>query len=146
MKKFRIALTTVVAVALVLSLSVPAFAYTDGDREVQYYNFSIGTDQGVGSSSSSMKRLYDRQWVVSVTSHSNNRYAITYGMLDNDQTEWDQAITSYTVARSGNGNFGASYPDSSSIGSYLYLGARVNDNDVNMGVLTSGQWSTDAAR
>lgn len=38
------------------------------------------------------------------------------------------------------------YPSSSSIGSRLYLGALINFNDVNRGVKTSGQWSTDAAR
>ena len=43
-------------------------------------------------------------------------------------------------------NYLPSYPSSSSIGSRLYLGALINFNDVNRGVKTSGQWSTDAAR
>lgn len=125
---------------------VPAFAYTDGDREVLYYDFHIGTDELVGCSSSSMKRLYNRQWVVSVTSRANNRYAITYGMIDNNASEWDISLVSNTTSRSGTGNFGSTYYSSSSIGSRLYLGALINYNDVNRGVETSGQWSTDAAK
>lgn len=93
-----------------------------------------------------MKRLYNRQWVVSVNSRANNRYAITYGMLDNNATEWDYALVSNTTSRSGTGNFGSTYYSSSSIGSRLYLGALINYNDVNRGVETSGQWSTDAAK
>jgi hypothetical protein len=146
MKKLKMLFSIVCAIAIVSSLCVPAFAYSDGDREVLYYNFHIGTDELVGCSSSSMKRLYNRQWVVSVTSRANNRYAITYGMLNNNATEWDYALVSNTTSRSGTGNFGSTYYGSSSIGSRLYLGALINYNDVNRGVETSGQWSTDAAK
>ena len=146
MKKLKILFSMICAIAIISSLCVPAFAYSDGDREVLYYNFNIGTGELVGCSSSSMKRLYNREWVVTVSSRSNNRYTITYGMLDNNATEWDNALVSNTTSRSGTGNFGSTYPSSSSIGSRLYLGALINFNDVNRGVKTSGQWSTDAAR
>ena len=146
MKKLKILFSMICTIAIISSLCVPAFAYSDGDREVLYYNFNIGTGELVGCSSSSMKRLYNREWVVTVSSRSNNRYTITYGMLDNNATEGDNALVSNTTSRSGTGNFGSTYPSSSSIGSRLYLGALINFNDVNRGVKTSGQWSTDAAR
>lgn len=146
MKKLKILFSMFCAIAIISSLCVPAFAYTDGDREVLYYNFNIGTDELVGCSSESMERLYNREWVVSVNSRANNRYAITYGMLANNATEWQNAIVSNTTSRSGTGNFGSTYPSSSSVGYHLYLGAHINFNDVNRGVKTSGQWSTDAAR
>ena len=114
MKKVKMLLSMLLVVCTLTALCVPAFAYQDDDREVLYYSFDIGTDELVGCSSNSMKRLYDRQWVVSVNSRANNRYAITYAMLDNNATEWDFAL--------------------------------INTNDVNMGVRTSGQWSTDAHR
>lgn len=116
MKKLKMLFSMICAIAIVSSLCVPAFAYTDGDREVLYYDFNIGTDELVGCSSSSMKRLYNRQWVVSVTSRANNRYAITYGMLDNNASEWDISLVSNTTSRSGTGNFGSTYYSSSSIG------------------------------
>lgn len=146
MKKVKMLLSMLLVVCTLTALCVPAFAYQDDDREVLYYSFDIGTDELVGCSSNSMKRLYDRQWVVSVNSRANNRYAITYAMLDNNATEWDFAVVSHETSRSGTGNFGSTYPDTSTIGRYLYLGALINTNDVNMGVRTSGQWSTDAHR
>ena len=78
MKKLKILFSMICAIAIISSLCVPAFAYSDGDREVLYYNFNIGTGELVGCSSSSMKRLYNREWVVTVSSRSNNRYTITY--------------------------------------------------------------------
>ncbi len=146
MKKVKVLLSSLMAVLLVGSMSIPAFAYSDGDREVLYYSFNIGTDEQVGCSSSSMERLYNRQWVVTVSSRKNNSYGITYGMIDNNATEWDNAIVSKTVTKSGTGNFGSSYYSSASVGDYLYLGALINANDLNMKVKTSGQWSTDASR
>ena len=110
MKKLKILFSMICTIAIISSLCVPAFAYSDGDREVLYYNFNIGTGELVGCSSSSMKRLYNREWVVTVSSRSNNRYTITYGMLDNNATEWDNALVSNTTSRSGTGNFGSTYP------------------------------------
>lgn len=146
LKKLRAPLTLMLAFVLASSMCLPALAYTDGDREVQYYNFNIGVDQLVGCSATAMKRLYNREWVVSVNSRANNQYPITYGMLDNNETEWNNALVSYTTSRSGTGDYGARYPSSASVGSYLYLGALINELDLNMGVRTSGQWSTDAHR
>lgn len=84
----------------------------------------------------------------SATVSKGKTYELTVDvkMLDNNATEWDNALVSNTTSRSGTGNFGSTYPSSSSIGSRLYLGALINFNDVNRGVKTSGQWSTDAAR
>lgn len=145
MKK-KMLFSLICAIAVVSSLCIPAFAYTDGDREVLYYDFDIGVDERVGCSSSSMERLYNRQWVVSVADRANNRYAITYGMLDNNATSWDNALVSNTAVKSGTGNFGSTYYSTASIGARLYLGALINSKDVNRGVETSGQWSTDAAK
>lgn len=148
MKKIKLFLASICAVALVASItSVPALAYSDNGREVLYYNFSLESGQWVGSNlNSKMKRLYNRQWVVSVTSRANNRYAITYGMIRPVATSWDNALASRTSSHVGTGNFGGSYPNTSTIGQYLTLGALVNINDVSRGVRTSGQWSTDAAQ
>lgn len=146
MKKLKMLLATICAIAICSSLCVPAFAYSDGDREVLYYNFNIGTDEQVGCSDTNMKRLYNREWVVTVSNRANNRYAITYGMLDNNATEWNNALVSKTTSRSGTGNFGSTYPNTSTIGYRLYLGALIDTRDLNMGVKTSGQWSTDAAK
>ena len=70
MKKLKILFSMICAISIISSLCVPAFAYSDGDREVLYYNFNIGTGELVGCSSSSMKRLYNREWVVTVSSRS----------------------------------------------------------------------------
>ena len=43
MKKLKILFSMICAIAIISSLCVPAFAYSDGDREVLYYNFNIGT-------------------------------------------------------------------------------------------------------
>lgn len=146
MKKARILLSMALVVFTLTTMAGPALAYTDGDREVLYYDFDIGLGQGVGCSSSSMERLYNRQWVVSVAERANNRYAITYGMLDNNATSWDNALVSNTTSRAGTGNFGSTYYSTGTIGRNLYLGALINYNDLNRGVQTSGQWSTDAAK
>lgn len=146
MKKMKLLLTALCAVALVASITtVPALAYWDNDREVLYYNYSLEPGQLIGSNlESKMKRLYDRQWVVSVASRANNRYAITYGMIRPIATMWNNALVSRTTSQAGTGNFGGTYRDTSSIGTYLTLGAHIDVNDLNRGVRTNGQWSTDA--
>ena len=144
MKKFRMMFSALLVVFAITSLCVPALAYTDGDREVLYYNFNI--TESIATSSNNMKRLYDRQWVVTVTDRANNRYPITYGIIDNNATMWLDALVMPSLRREdGKGNFGASYYDTSSIGRYLYLSALIDDRDHDMGVRTWGQWSTDAA-
>lgn len=127
-------------------MAMQAFAYNDGDREVLYYNFTFGNGELVQTSSSSMKRLYNREWVVTVDSVKNNRYGITYGILDNNASEWYNSLVSNTTSRTGKGNFGGKYYGSDTVGRYLYLGAMIDERDVNRGVVTSGQWSTDASK
>lgn len=128
------------------SMVMQTLAYHSGDREILYYSFSYGDGEMGQSSSSSMKRLYDRQWVVSVTSRKNNKYDITYGMIDNNATEWYNAIVSNVAREAGTGNFGSTYFSSETVGWYLYLGALIDERDLDAGVKTSGQWSTDAAK
>lgn len=147
MRRIKKILSSILVSAFLLSaMTMPVFAYSDGDREVQYYDFKISTYEMVGCSSSSMKRLYDRQWVVTVSSRANNSYGITYGMINNNATEWYNALVSRTTTKSGTGNFGSTYYNADSVGSYLYLGALIDERDVNKGVKTNGQWSTDAAK
>lgn len=149
MHKVKKIIGTMLASALILSamvMSVSAYWDPTGNREVLYYNFSIQTDEMVGCSSSSMQRLYDREWVVTVSNRANNSYGITYGMIDNNATGWDNALVSRTTTKSGTGNFGSTYYSSDSVGSYLYLGAIIDERDLNKGVTTDGQWSTDAHR
>lgn len=140
----KIISTILLAVFLVSAIPISAFAYDDGGREVLYYSFTMGNGSLVSRSDSSMKRLYNREWVVTVSSRSNNSYGITYAMLNGLNTQWEWALESYTTTQAGTGNFGATYPDTSTVGAYLYLGALINYNDLNKGVTTSGQWSTDA--
>lgn len=147
MKKMkRIISALLLSVFVISSMAMQAFAYTDGDREVLYHSFNIGTGELVGCSSSSMKRLYNREWVVTVSSRSNNSYGITYAMISNNATSWFNGIASNTTTKSGTGNFGSTYVNSNTVGSYLYLGALIDERDLNKGVKTSGQWSTDAAK
>ena len=109
-------------------------------------NFTFGNGELVQTSSSSMKRLYNREWVVTVDSVKNNRYGITYGIFDNNASEWYNSLVSYTTGRTGTGNFGGRYYGSDTVGRYLYLGAMIDERDVNRGVVTSGQWSTDDSK
>ncbi len=147
MKKFKRLLCAVLASTFIIgTMTMQAFAYNDGDREVLRYNFTFGNGELVQTSSSSMKRLYNREWVVTVESVKNNQYGITYGILDNNASEWYNSLVSYTTNRSGTGNFGGRYYGSDTVGRYLYLGAMIDERDVNRGVVTSGQWSTDASK
>ncbi len=57
-----------VSTFIIGTMAMQAFAYNDGDREVLYYNFTFGNGELVQTSSSSMKRLYNREWVVTVDS------------------------------------------------------------------------------
>jgi hypothetical protein len=147
MKRIKKLLSAVLVSTFIIgTMAMQAFAYNDGDREVLYYNFTFGNGELVQTSSSSMKRLYNREWVVTVDSVKNNRYGITYGILDNNASEWYNSLVSYTTSRTGTGNFGGRYYGSDTVGRYLYLGAMIDERDVNRGVVTSGQWSTDASK
>lgn len=149
MQKVKKFIGTMLASAFILSamiMSVSAYWSPNGDREILYYNFSIQTDEMVGCSSSPMRRLYEREWVVTVSNRANNSYGITYGMIDNNATEWDNALVSWTITQSGTGDFGSTYYSRDSVGSYLYLGALIDERDLNKGVTTDGQWSADAQR
>lgn len=93
MKKFKRLLCAVLASTFIIgTMTMQAFAYNDGDREVLRYNFTFGNGELVQTSSSSMKRLYNREWVVTVESVKNNQYGITYGILDNNASEWYNAL------------------------------------------------------
>ena len=145
MKKIKKTLSAILFLTCMIGTnSILTFAYTDGDREVKYYDFSFGSGEGATSSSSSMKRLYDREWVVTVESRANNKYAITYAMVDNNGTEWENALVSNVAKSSGTGNFGGTYYSSKTIGKKLYLGGAIDPRDINARVTSSGQWSTDA--
>ena len=147
MKRIKKLLSAVfVSTFIIGTMAMQAFAYNDGDREVLYYNFTFGNGELVQTSSSSMKRLYNREWVVTVDSVKNNRYGITYGILDNNASEWYNSLVSYTTSRTGTGNFGGRYYGSDTVGRYLYLGAMIDERDVNRGVVTSELWSTDASK
>jgi hypothetical protein len=147
MKRIKKLLSAVLVSTFIIgTMAMQAFAYNDGDREVLYYNFTFGNGELVQTSSSSMKRLYNREWVVTVDSVKNNRYGITYGIFDNNASEWYNSLVSYTTSRTGTGNFGGRYYGSDTVGRYLYLGAMIDERDVNRGVVTSGQWSTDASK
>ena len=147
MKRIKKLLSAVLVSTFIIgTMAMQAFAYNDGDREVLYYNFTFGNGELVQTSSSSMKRLYNREWVVTVDSVKNNRYGITYGILDNNASEWYNSLVSNTTSRTGTGNFGGKYYGSDTVGRYLYLGAMIDERDVNRGVVTSGQWSTDDSK
>ncbi len=95
MKKMKTVISTVLVSVFALSamvMSVWAYWEGSGNREILYYDFKIMTNQMVGCSSSSMQRLHNREWVVTVSSRANNSYGITYGMINNNATEWDYAL------------------------------------------------------
>lgn len=146
MKMVKMLFTLALVVVMISSLAAPAMAYTDGDREVLYYNFNIDNGARCGTSDSSMMRRYNRQWVVTISQRSNNAYPITYGMLDMLGSEWDFCLASYTTQKTGTGNIGGNYYSSASVGTNMWLGALIHENDVFKAVKTSGQWSTDNAR
>ena len=144
MKKVKTISILMLVVLLVSAMAIPAMAYRSGDREVYYYNFSISNGNRVGTSSSSMERLYNREWVVTVSEVDGNQYPITYGMLWMLGSDWDYCLASNTTTKSGRGNFGATYGNTTTIGWDLWLGALTDVNDVSSTVITRGQWSTDA--
>lgn len=67
-------------------------------------------------------------------------------IFDNNASEWYNSLVSYTTGRTGTGNFGGRYYGSDTVGRYLYPGAMIDERDVNRGVVTSGQWSTDDSK
>lgn len=144
MKKLFGIFVSVMFIFSAMVIGVSAYWSPNGNREILYYNFNIETDSLCGCSSSFMKRLYNREWVVTVSSRANNSYGITYGMLDNDATSWSNALVSYTTTKQGTGDFGSTYYSNDTVGWNLYLGALINTRDLNKGVSTNGQWSTDA--
>lgn len=143
MKGLKMLLTLALVIMLLCSFAIPALAYADGDREVLYYNFEISNGARCGVSSNTMKRLFNRQWVVTISSRSGNSYPITYGMLDKINSEWDYCLCSYTTPKTGTGNIGGNYYSSDSVGAKLWLGTLTDERDVSKTVKTSGQWSTD---
>lgn len=143
-RKFTTLIALVFTVIIASSLTFPSFAYWSGDREILYYNFELEPQITCAMTSSTMTRLYDRQWAVTVTGRSNNQYPITYGILAPVTTEWTSALVSKTVQATYTGNFGSTYYSNASVGSDLAFGIMIHQNDMSMGVVTSGQWSTDA--
>lgn len=133
-----------VIASAVTALPVSAYWVPSQNREILYYDFDFGTDITYYGTEDSMERLYDREWVVTVSDVENNSYAITYGILSVYGTEWYASLCSNTVSKTGTGNFGSTYYDNSTVGQDLYFGAYINYRDMGMGVTTSGQWSTDA--
>lgn len=59
-------------------------------------------------------------------------------------SDWDYCLASNTTSQIGEGNFGATYGNTTTIGWDLWLGALTNAKDVSNTVITQGQWSTDA--
>jgi len=144
-KKAAAIIAAVLTIAsVVTALPVSAYWLPSQNREILYYDFSYGSNETHYASDESMERLYDREWVVTVSDVENNSYAITYGIHSIYGTDWDYSLCSNTVSKRGTGNYGSTYFSSNTVGQDLYFGAYIDYRDMNMGVLTSGQWSTDA--
>lgn len=144
MKKVKTISILMLVVFLLSAMTIPAMAYRSGDREVDYYNFSISDGNRCDTSDDYMERLYNREWVVTVSNRSGNSYKITYGMLWMLGSEWDYCLASNTTSQAGTGNFGATYGNTTTIGMDLWFGALTHPYDVSNTVVSRGQWSTDA--
>ena len=144
--KKLVAILSAILVAASALAAVPVSAYwlPSQNREILYYDFDFGNQLTHYGSTDSMERLYDREWVVTVSAVNSNRYAITYGILSTYGTEWYASICSNTVSKSGTGNFGSTYYSNETVGKRLHFGAYIDSRDMGLGVTTSGQWSTDA--
>lgn len=144
--KKLVAILSAILVATSALAAVPVSAYwlPSQNREILYYDFDFGNQVTHFGTEDSMGRLYNREWVVTVSDVDSNRYAITYGILSIYGTEWYASICSNTVSKSGTGNFGNTYFSSKTVGKQLYFGAYIDNRDMDLGVSTSGQWSTDA--
>lgn len=117
-------------------------AYIDGDREVGYYSFDVLGDNTDGVSHNSIKRLYDRQFVVSVTNVSNSCGVYYYISNTNGTQKSYYSSTMYTT-----GNTGGNYYSNKTVNTYVRLDADVaSTSDPNVvNTYQSGQWSPDNA-
>lgn len=129
------------ALTLFSTAAISASAYTDGDRQVKYYNFDLTIGAEDDARIQPMQRLYNRNWVISINSVSYTNYPICYGLI---QSETYYAVANDVFHR-GTGNTGASYYNTGSIGTYLWLNAYLDSRDSLSNKHSSGQWSTDAA-
>ena len=159
MAKFKkIAAILSSAAILVSTMSIPATAsYIDGDREVDYYSFSIIAgynyegDPDVPITDGIDKRHESRNWVVSVNEVSTTRYPVKYSVHrsndpanpNNNLGYTEQIATSCSVK--GTGNKGGSYTVDVCAGTTIYMSAIVGSSaSAGLVVTTSGQWSPDA--
>lgn len=147
MKLKKILAACLASTLIIGASSVSISAYIDGDREVGYYSFDALGDNTYGVSNTNIKRLYNRNYVVSVTSASSNGYGLIYWAC---QSSGGSRISNKTSTIYAAGNTGGSYTSSSSVGTYVGLDAEVSsltkpgaNNAQN--TYQSGQWSPDNA-
>lgn len=137
MKKIKKMTTAILVFLMIAAISVPAMAaYVP-------YDITLATGSMVGVSSTNMTRTGTGGWGVIVTSRANNSYPITYGLLQHGlYTEWEFALVSNTVTSAGTGPLNGTYGHSVT-GLDVDLGVLINQNDVNMGVRTTGTWTAN---
>lgn len=137
MKKVKKLVVVMLVFLMISAISVPAMAaYVP-------YDITLATDSMVGVSSTNMTRTGTGGWGVNIASRANNRYQITYGLLQHGlYTEWDFALVSNTVASAGTGTLNGTYGHNVT-GLDVDLGVLINQNDVNMGVRTTGTWTAN---
>ena len=137
MKRVKKLVVVTLVVMMVAAISVPAMA------AYEPYAITLATGSSVGVSSSDMTRTGTGGWAVNVASRANNKYQITYGLLQHGlYTEWDFALVSNTVASAGIGTLYGTYGHNVT-GIDVDLGVLINQNDVNMGVRTVGTWTAN---
>ena len=143
-KKFkRTSAALLACAAMVASFATMAVSsYWDGDREVGYYSFDVLGDNSYGVSNNSIKRLYDRNYVVSVTYASNSCGVIYYASNTSGTKISNNSSTMYGV-----GNTGGSYYSKNTVNTYVRLDAETaSTSDPNVvNTYQSGQWSPDNA-
>ena len=159
MAKFKKVAAILSSVAILAStMSTPATAsHIDGDREVDYYDFTIKYgynyegDPNAPETSGVDKRHESRNWVISINDVSSSKYSLKYSVHryndpadpSNTMGYTEQIATSYTTKGTGNG--GGRYVKDVCAGTTIYMTATfASAATTGFEIVTSGQWSPDA--
>lgn len=143
MLKCKKLIAAALAVAMLMSVGTSVFAYEDGDREVQYYDYALdlgSSDDVIAQQNNPAQRRFNRNWVVSITGASQTTYAISYTPW---RSLWQAAAS--TKQFKGTGNTGGSYSSGTAVGDYIWLYVQLNPSEAPAGKYSRGQWSPDNA-
>lgn len=135
--------------------STASASYIDGDREVDYYSFTIEAnkylDEWSPCTTGIKKRIADRNWVISVNSVNTSQYSIRYGVCrffdpNNPNNNFGRTeMIAYDTVLRGTGNTGGQYVSNRFKGSTIHMYASQSVNAPTGTIIrSSGQWSPDS--